>query len=99
MRRDHGMEDPRVVAGVPVSRTTGMSTEEFAQLQRVTSLLAHARERIVELTQTVDGAYSQAEIARLMCKQQRRAMDLMIWVLMAVTALVVASLITFMYKM
>ena len=99
MRREFGIEDPNVVAGVPVERTAGMSMDEFRQLQAITASLTRTRERVTQQAQALDGAYFHAEAARMVAAEGRDMIWTLIWILLAFIVLIVALLITILYRM
>ena len=47
MRRDAGICDPRIVAGVPVERTAGMTMDEFRHMEYMTATLHHYKARVL----------------------------------------------------
>jgi hypothetical protein len=93
MRREFGMRDPGVLAGVPLERTTGMTAEETRQLQALTESLNHTREQVTLQAEALEGAYFHAEVAEMIAKGARDAIERVVWIVVALIVLVLALMV------
>jgi hypothetical protein len=93
LERDFGIENPNMMARAPVERTVGMTVDEYRQMQALTDSLAQVRERVTDQATALDGAYLHAEIAEMIAKGARDAIERVIWMIVALIMLVLALLV------
>ena len=86
MRRDAGIRDPRVVAGVPVERTAGMTMDEFRHMEYVTATLHHCRARVdrqsqilYETSESLVRVANYATMAVVAANRERRMVRKLCW--------------------
>jgi hypothetical protein len=100
IEREFGIENPEVRARAPVERlTVGMTMDEFRQMQELTDSLIQTRERVTAQAAALEGAYYHAEVAELIAKGARDAIEGVIWMIVALVVLVVASMVIMLVKM
>jgi hypothetical protein len=94
MEREFGIENPEMRARTPVERLSiGMSMDEFRQMQALTDSLIHTRERVTAQAEALEGAYFHAEVAEMIAKGARDAIERVMWILMALIVLVLALMV------
>jgi hypothetical protein len=93
MRREFGMVGPNVVAGTPLERTTGMTMDETRQVQALTDSLNLTRERVTLQAEALEGAYYHAEVAEIIAKGARDAIERVVWIIVALIVLVMALMV------
>ena len=100
MEREFGIENPTMRAEAPVERLSiGMSMDEFRQMQALTDSLIQTRERVTAQAEALEGAYFHAEIAEMIAKGARDAVETARWMLVALFALVMALMVIMVVKM